>query len=121
VHHFDRRAPNPRERARRLARFGPLASYGPNTEFPLFPFQPDARMTGLAVLDLAPERGVRAGFIPAEILADGTTEPLRAGSARAGQVLDYVEWISRESGLGTTFERGERDGWSYLSAAAGEP
>ena len=120
VHHFDRRAVDPRERARRVARFGPLASYGPNTEFPLFPFAPDARMTGLALLDLTPGGSIEAGFIPAEILADGATRPLPVGSPRAEEVMRYVERITQASGFATGFERAERDGWSYLRVASGD-
>ena len=49
------------------------------------------------------------------ILADGATEPLRAGDPRAAEVADYVERLSAQSGFATRFERAEHgDGWMLL-------
>jgi hypothetical protein len=52
------------------------------------------------------------------MLEDGSTEPLTADDPRAQEVADYVERLSSQNGLHTTFDRGERDGWLELRAAA---
>ncbi len=83
-------------------------------ELPLFPFRADAQRTGIATLDLETDGAVSAGFIPAQILADGSTEPLRADDPRAAETADYLERITRQSGFATAFERGERDSYLWL-------
>ncbi len=88
--------------------------------FPLFPFRAAARRTGIATLDVAADGSSAAGFIPAMMLEDGSTEPLRPDDPRAAEVVDYVERLSRESGFETRFARSERDGWMFLSVKEGE-
>jgi poly-gamma-glutamate synthesis protein (capsule biosynthesis protein) len=114
VHHFTSIQTTAADRAARQARFGALASMVADEELPLFPFRADARKTGIATLDLGPDGSIEAGFIPAEILGDGSTEPLRAGDRRAGEVADYLERITRERGLATAFDRVDRDGYMLL-------
>jgi poly-gamma-glutamate synthesis protein (capsule biosynthesis protein) len=87
--------------------------------FPLFPFRADARRTGVATLDVAADGSAAAGFIPAMMLEDGSTEPLRGDDPRAAEVADYVERLSEQSGFATGFARSERDGWMYLSVKEG--
>jgi hypothetical protein len=118
VHHFTSIHVTAADRAARQARFGDLASMVADEELPLFPFRADARKTGIATLDLGAGGAIEAGFIPAEILADGSTEPLRTGDPRAVEVADYMERITRERGLTTVFERGERDGYMLLRVRA---
>jgi len=83
-------------------------------EFPLYPFEPAYRRTGIAVLDIDAAGEVLAGFIPAQILRDGSTEPLRPDDPRAQEIATHLEALNLESGFATTLERGERDGWMFL-------
>jgi poly-gamma-glutamate synthesis protein (capsule biosynthesis protein) len=83
--------------------------------FPLFPFRAEARRTGIATLDVAADGSAAAGFIPAMMRADGSTEPLRPDDPHAAEVADYVERLSEQSGFATRFARAERDGWMFLS------
>lgn len=114
VHHFTSLKITRVDRAAREARFGARASMSGDDEFPLFPFRADARKTGIATFDISADGTVEAGFVPAQILADGSTEPLRPNDPRAIEIADYVERITAESGFGTAFERSERDGWFTL-------
>jgi hypothetical protein len=91
-----------------------------SAEFPLFPFHPDARMTGIAAFDVAADGVLATGFIPAMVLPDGSTEPLSAGDPRAGAVADYLERITRERGFTTKFSRGEWEGLMRVEITAGE-
>jgi hypothetical protein len=116
IHHFDHLALSPAEVAARRAKFGRIASFGGDPEYPLFPFHADARMTGIAALDLHPDGSVDGGLIPAEVMQDGSTEPLRAGDERAERVADYVTRLSEQSGFDTDFEAAEHDGWALLRA-----
>jgi poly-gamma-glutamate synthesis protein (capsule biosynthesis protein) len=118
VHHFASFHLTTAERAARRARHGERSSWVDGEELPLFPFRADAQRTGIATLELGPAGTIEAGFIPAQILADGSTEPLRADDPRATGTADYLERITRQSGLSTAFERGERDGFMYLTARA---
>lgn len=118
MHHFQQRPLSPEQVAARQARFGPLASASDDPEFPLFPFCADARMTGVAALDLEAGGSIEAGLVPARMQPDGSTEPLRPGDPRAAEISDYVARLSEQSGLGTRFEPGERDGWALVRALA---
>jgi poly-gamma-glutamate synthesis protein (capsule biosynthesis protein) len=115
VHHFESFETTPETRAAREAQFGSRSSMTADEPFPLFPFRAEARRTGIATLDVAADGSAAAGFIPAMMLADGSTEPLRPDDPRAAEVADYVERLSEQSGFATGFARAERDGWMYLS------
>jgi poly-gamma-glutamate synthesis protein (capsule biosynthesis protein) len=115
VHHFTSIHVTDADIAARQARFGNLASMAVGEALPLFPFRADAQKSGIATLDLAADGTIAAGFVPAQILADGSTEPLRPDDPRAAAVADYVERLTRESGLETEFARGERDGFMHLA------
>jgi poly-gamma-glutamate synthesis protein (capsule biosynthesis protein) len=119
VHHFESFETTRETRAAREARFGERSSMKADETFPLFPFRADARRTGIATLDVAADGSAAAGFIPATMLEDGSTEPLRADDPRAAEVVDYVERLSQQSGFATGFARSERDGWMYLSVKEG--
>ena len=114
IHHFTTITVSAADRAARLARFGPRSSFAEDDDYPLFPFRIDARKSGVAVLDVAADGTIETGFIPAHMLPDGATEPLRPDDPRAPEVCDYLERLSAQSGFSTRFERGERDGWMFM-------
>jgi hypothetical protein len=116
VHHLSTLyPPSQAELDRRRRKFGAQAHI-PDPAFPLFPFHPDARQTGLAVLDVSPDGIAAVGFVPALIRADGSTEPLRPGDERATGVLSYLQRITADRGFTTTLRPAERHG--YLMAVA---
>ncbi len=114
IHHFTTITVSAADRAARLARFGPRSSFAEDDDYPLFPFRIDARKSGVAVLDVAADGTIETGFIPAHMVPDGATEPLRPEDPRAPEVCDYLERLSTQSGFSTRFERGERDGWMFM-------
>lgn len=118
VHHLRIPPSGAAEAARRRAAHGAKAHVS-TAEFPLFPFHPDARMTGIATFDVGPSGVTSAGLIPAMILADGATEPLRADDPRAERVAGYLERITRDSGLAATFSRGEWEGLMSIEITEG--
>jgi poly-gamma-glutamate synthesis protein (capsule biosynthesis protein) len=119
VHHFASFETTAETRAAREARFGDRSSMVADEALPLFPFRAAARRTGIATLDVAPDGSALAGFVPALITADGSTEPLRADDARATEVVEYVERLSLQSGFETRFAHSARDGWMFLSVKEG--
>ena len=116
IHHCTSIKTSPAGRATREARFGERSSFAAAEEFPLFPFRADARRTGIAVTDLHADGTIETGLIPAMILADGATEPLRADDQRAAEVADYVERLRAQSGFATRFERATLGEWLLLKA-----
>lgn len=90
-------------------------------QFPLFPFEARARQTGVAVLEFGTGgRLEQAGFIPAVILADGSTEPLRPDDPRAAQVIEHLlELTDGIQGDPPRAAVGVRDGWAYMRIIAG--
>ncbi len=119
IHHFTSIKVSAADRAARRARFGERSSYSEDEEIPLFPFRIDARKNGNAELDLGADGTIEAGFIPAHMVADGSTEPLRADDPRAADVADYLERLSAQSGFSTGFSRSELDCWLMLKIASG--
>jgi poly-gamma-glutamate synthesis protein (capsule biosynthesis protein) len=119
IHHFTSIKVSAADRAARQARFGGRSSFSEDEEFPLFPFRVDARKTGIAVLELGADGTIVTGFIPAHMLTDGSTQPLRADDPRAAEVADYLERLSAQSGFSTRFSRSEIEGWMLLQIAAG--
>ena len=116
VHHFSGLHISREDRAARYARFGDRSSWIEDEVFPLWPFRADSRKTGIAVLDLGAGGVIDAGLVPARMLEDGSTEPLRPDDPVAAEIADYVERITRQSGFETRFERSEREGWMLLEA-----
>jgi len=115
VHHYTGEPITPQERAARERRFGARSSMVEAEALPLFPFRSQSWRTGVATFAFGADGSVAAGFVPAIMLADGTTEPLRAGDPRAAEVADYLEYLTTSRDLPARFERGERDGWLHLS------
>ena len=58
--------------------------------------------------------GVSASFVPAQILADGSTTPLRSDDTRAHDVADHLELMSRRAGFATVFRRDLTEEWMLL-------
>jgi poly-gamma-glutamate capsule biosynthesis protein CapA/YwtB (metallophosphatase superfamily) len=114
MHHFSDHKPSTQAMAERLALWGDIASMAPGEDLPLWPFRSDTQMTGIATLDLAPDGSVRAGLIPAMMLADGSTEPLAPADRRAAKVADYLERITRRVGFDTSYARDERSGFMLV-------
>jgi poly-gamma-glutamate synthesis protein (capsule biosynthesis protein) len=112
IHHFTHFHVSPSKLAANKAAHGEYF-VGPREDFPLFPFHPDARMTGIAVLDID-DAGVQAGFIPALMHADGSTLPLSADSAEADRVFAYLRRSTEAGGFRTVFQRTDRDGWACM-------
>ena len=71
------------------------------------------------MLELGADGTIVTGFIPAHMLTDGSTQPLRADDPRAAEVADYLERLSAQSGFSTRFSRSEIEGWMLLQIAAG--
>jgi poly-gamma-glutamate capsule biosynthesis protein CapA/YwtB (metallophosphatase superfamily) len=120
IHHFNSIRISSADRAAREARYGDRASMTAQDDYPLFPFRAEARRTGIAVLELGRDGSLETSFVPAMIMPDGSTEPLRCDDPRAAEVCDYVDRLSSESGFDTGFERSERDGWMELHIHAGD-
>jgi poly-gamma-glutamate synthesis protein (capsule biosynthesis protein) len=112
IHHFTHFHVSPSKLAANKAAHGEYF-VGPREDFPLFPFHADARMTGVAVLDLV-DAGVKAGFIPALMRADGSTSPLGSGSPEADRVFAYLQRAIEVGGFRTAFQRADRDGWACI-------
>lgn len=93
----------------------------PDPDYPYFPLHPDARMTGIATFDVSADGSRVIGFVPAMVLPDASTEPLRPGDERTAHVAAYLTRITAESGFTTEFTTSERDGWAWLIAADGQP
>jgi hypothetical protein len=74
-------------------------------------------MTGVATFDVGADGSRQAGFVPAQIQPDGSTEPLRPGDPRTTAVVEYLARITSESGFDTVFKLSERDSWAWLTAA----
>jgi capsule synthesis protein PGA_cap len=106
-----------KEIQRRRALFGDQANI-PDPGFPHFPFHADARMTGVAAFDVSADGVAGVGFVPARILADGSTEPLRPDDPRTKESFEYLSRITADRGFTTTFELAERDGWAWFRLTA---
>jgi poly-gamma-glutamate synthesis protein (capsule biosynthesis protein) len=120
IHHFQDTAVSPAMRADRDRRFGRYSAYTmPAVEFPLWPFGEATRMTMVATLDLGADGAIAPGFFPAQMIVDGSTEPLRPDDERAGTIAEYVDRITREADFATTLTLTERAGWAFVEVAPG--
>jgi poly-gamma-glutamate synthesis protein (capsule biosynthesis protein) len=118
VHHLSVPPSSAAEAARRRTVHGEKAHVS-SAGFPLFPFHPDARMTGIASFDVDSGGVTAVGLIPAMILADGSTEPLGVGDPRAHQVAGYLARITRASGFTTAFSPGKWEGLMSIEIRQG--
>ncbi|HWT92649.1 MAG TPA: CapA family protein [Solirubrobacteraceae bacterium] len=116
VHHFQGPALTPAMRADRDRRYGPYSSFTmPEVEFDLWPFAEPSRRTMVATLDVTVDGVASVGFFPAQMVADGSTEPLAPGDDRAQITAEYVEGMSRRAGFSTSCTLTERHGFSYVN------
>lgn len=83
-------------------------------DFPLFPFHPDARMSGLALVEIGSSGVAKVGFVPALIQPDGSTRPLRASDPEQAAVFAYLSRLNVESGFTTKFDATAWRGWAFL-------
>jgi poly-gamma-glutamate synthesis protein (capsule biosynthesis protein) len=84
---------------RRKKKFG----FEPDPAYPTYPFHPEARNTIIASCRINEDGVIDAGFIPCYIEPNGAPEVL-GHDARGVAVADYVEHITRESGLKAQFQ-----------------
>lgn len=78
---------------RRKALFG----FEPDPAYTLAPFHPEAINAFLARLDWRADGSLGLGIIPVHVEAPG--RPVLAQGARARQIAEYIETITREAGL----------------------
>jgi poly-gamma-glutamate synthesis protein (capsule biosynthesis protein) len=83
------------------ATFGEYGIY-PRPEHPAFPFHPLARMTSVAVLELAEDGVHRCGAVPCLIDADGVAQPVPPDSADWKMLIDFLTECQTRPGLATT-------------------
>lgn len=88
--------------ARRQQMFG----FVPDPDMPSYPFHPESRNTAIASCTFGPQGMVSAGFVPCWIDDDARPVPLTSGDPRGGEVVDYIEKITRAAGFDTEFHRG---------------
>jgi len=82
---------------RRLELFG----FAPDPEMPAYPFNPESRHTMIADCTIRSDGGVDAGFVPCWI--DDDARPVPLGPGEGDFVVEYIEAITREAGLSTTY------------------
>lgn len=95
-------------------KFGEYA-HGTRDGFPLFPFHPLARKSGLASLEFGVNGETRVGFYPAVIEPDGATRLFAPDEAGAMDVLDYLREVTVNSGFSTKLELEARNTFAYIS------
>lgn len=78
---------------RRKALFG----FEPDPAYTLAPFHPEAVNAMLGRLMIAPDGSVRAAIVPVHVEAPG--RPVLASGTRAGEIMRYIEKITRMAGL----------------------
>jgi poly-gamma-glutamate capsule biosynthesis protein CapA/YwtB (metallophosphatase superfamily) len=75
----------------------------PYPDYPSFPFPPDSRKTILAKCVIANHKIKRVSFLPVIINRQGEPEILVPADKRFGEVVSYMEDITRDQGLDTRF------------------
>jgi hypothetical protein len=83
-------------------------------EYPYFPFETEARMTGFAFVELDRGDVEAVGIVPAMIRPDGSTHPLAVGSGELETYVDHLRNISTSAGFDTSFRPTERAGWALV-------
>jgi poly-gamma-glutamate synthesis protein (capsule biosynthesis protein) len=81
-----------------------LFGFEPDPDYPTYPFHPEAKNAIIGWCEVTADGVLRAGFLPCWVHPDGSPEVL-GSEGRGPAVANYVEKISRESGLQTTFRR----------------
>ncbi len=79
-----------------------LAGFEPDPLNPSYPFHRDSRKTIIAKCEIEHGKIVRTGYIPCFINRDNQPEILK-NDERGAEVFEYVDFITKETGLHTTF------------------
>lgn len=79
-----------------------LFGFVPDPLMPDYPFHPESRNTAIGVVDLAPDGGLEASLIPCWIDDAASPVPLHTGPT-FDQVCEYIQTITAQAGLPTTF------------------
>lgn len=80
--------------------------------------RPDTRVSGIAMVWFdGPD--VRAGFVPAMMLPDGSTEPLRGDDSRADDVRKHLQRINADQGFDVRWVDDDFAGWRLLRMESG--
>lgn len=75
----------------------------PDPEYPTYFMPSDSRKTIIAKCTIADRRTKRVSFLPVYIDKGSQPEVLISSDQRFGEVLRYIEEITRDQGLGTVF------------------
>jgi poly-gamma-glutamate synthesis protein (capsule biosynthesis protein) len=75
----------------------------PDPEYPSYFMPPDSRRTIIAKCIISNRRITRVSFLPAYINKQSQPEVLLAGDQRFGEVLGYLEEVSGDQGLETSY------------------
>jgi poly-gamma-glutamate capsule biosynthesis protein CapA/YwtB (metallophosphatase superfamily) len=75
----------------------------PYDDYPSFPFPPDSRKTIIAKCEVSNKAVSKVSFLPVYINKASEPEILTPQDKRFGEVVSYVEEISRDQGLKTNF------------------
>jgi poly-gamma-glutamate synthesis protein (capsule biosynthesis protein) len=75
----------------------------PYPDYPSFPFPPDSRKTILAKCTIANKKISKVSFLPVIINKQGEPEILTPDDARFGEIVTYMEDITRDQGLDARF------------------
>ncbi|MES4903213.1 MULTISPECIES: CapA family protein [unclassified Streptomyces] len=95
-------AARPQDEIELSRRFGEFR-ISPKEEYPLLPFHPDARMTGVAVVRVGSEGVLSAGFCPALIDAGNEPVPVAPESATGRRIVEYLTECCSQERLPTRF------------------
>ena len=79
-----------------------LFGFDPDADYPAYPFHPEAKNAMIGVCEMNSDGVLRAGFLPCWIKPSGQPEVL-GHNQRGIAVAEYVEKITRTSGLSASF------------------
>ena len=79
-----------------------LFGFEPDSNYPTYPFHPEARNAMIAVCEIDADGVPKAGFIPCWINPKGQPE-ICIDDARGRAVASYIEQITGKAGLGADF------------------
>lgn len=112
VHHFHRKGRHTRSDHKLITEWN-------EQEYPYWPYdRPETRMSGIAMIWLGDD-GIEAGFVPAMMMPDGSTEPLADDDPRADEVAKHLEQMNTDEGFDTVLRRDTWNGWRLLRLTAG--
>jgi poly-gamma-glutamate synthesis protein (capsule biosynthesis protein) len=111
VHHFHRRGGHTRSDHK-------LITEWESDVFPYWPYdRPETRMSGVAMLWFDGDT-IAAGFVPAMMLPDGSTEPLADNDPRADAVAKHLNSMNADEGFGTRLVDDKFGEWRLLRVEA---